>query len=622
MWISRKDKWHCDSTDLEKFLFERIIQRTDYEEIISNKHRTINGYTQIKELQYLCELTMKRQQTIRTLATLLEEAKDELIMQNIVNDTIIEDYFNDIKTYIKKYSITNLGKDRNSVNINELKQLEYQLGIFSHQLDKHYFDCLRKELSNIDYANNSFDRNARRISDLVDLLIPYLLFQGYSISSLGEFCRMWLENQDRPTAQCVLEYFNAVPKQFSFLLYLGEPNDESRSFLQLLKANSGENIIEFTAAKAALKKIGEVVFKPTDCLALHTTDVIDPNNHIRQTFDGLIKRVVIQRDRQSLNSFNKFFVNSFWKPMSKNGSYRPFRLGGDPINVVGRTHTLRETLHWCSKHYNIDYHRDNELCSIADSQILNSLYFYNLALGSKSIENSLSLLWTSLESLIPYRIHTSDIECVQHFVSTAVSLSAIARDLQGIVVRIIRTRSIVNHRIMSFNGNGLNSYSPDGLLYWFEAISETKDDIHMTRTNELSKTSNLLAYQYCYLGQQYAGGKLEYVLNRMESSRRSTSYQLQRIYLHRNQIIHAGELINEYTNLWSHLEWYVGKMLAHYIIDIELTKNSRSMEESFRRVEANHQYIMSYLNKNKSTDLKDISQRIKLMLFDNVQFSF
>ena len=42
-------------------------------------------------------------------------------------------------------------------------------------------------------------------------------------------------------------------------------------------------------------------------------------------------------------------------------------------------------------------------------------------------------------------------------------------------------------------------------------------------------------------------------------SRDSLDFQIQRIYVHRNQIIQFGDFINEYTNLWMNIEWYTGK---------------------------------------------------------------
>src|SRR3569832_719029 len=101
MWVSISNKWNFKTTSLEKFLIEKIIQRCDYEECISNRHRTTNGYTQAKELIKLCELSLKRDRTVKTLITLIEEARSKSLPQNIENDFIIENYFSDLKCFLR-----------------------------------------------------------------------------------------------------------------------------------------------------------------------------------------------------------------------------------------------------------------------------------------------------------------------------------------------------------------------------------------------------------------------------------------------------------------------------------------------------------------------------------------
>lgn len=100
MWVPKYSNWNRKSTKLERFFVEKIIQRCDYDETISKKHRTINGFTQLVELIRLAELSKKRIRTLRSLCVIMKEAKSSNIKQNIVNDVIIEFYFNDLKKYI------------------------------------------------------------------------------------------------------------------------------------------------------------------------------------------------------------------------------------------------------------------------------------------------------------------------------------------------------------------------------------------------------------------------------------------------------------------------------------------------------------------------------------------
>lgn len=59
MWIARIVDWHTSHTDLTKYFIEKIKQRVDFEETISNRHRTTNGYTLITEIIEVAVLTQK-----------------------------------------------------------------------------------------------------------------------------------------------------------------------------------------------------------------------------------------------------------------------------------------------------------------------------------------------------------------------------------------------------------------------------------------------------------------------------------------------------------------------------------------------------------------------------------
>lgn len=153
MWVTRKTRWHKDVLALEKFLTERIIQRCDYNEVISNKHRTSSGYIQIKELINICQLSLVRGRSVRTLIVLLEEATNPLVKQNIVNDLIIAKYFVDLDRFISTFPKEKLLGERNQPNLSELQRLLHHLRIFEVQLDEHYFNSLKREFIGFDYAN-------------------------------------------------------------------------------------------------------------------------------------------------------------------------------------------------------------------------------------------------------------------------------------------------------------------------------------------------------------------------------------------------------------------------------------------------------------------------------------
>lgn len=619
MWVTRKTRWHKDVLPLEKFLTERIIQRCDYNEIISNKHRTSSGYIHIKELINIGQLSLIRSRSVRTLVVLLNEATDPLVKQNIVNDEIIIKYFIDLKRFIAAFPKDKLLGERNQPNLAELQRLLHQLKIFEVQLDLYYFPSLKKAFLEFDYADDEkFQTKSDSLSQMIDLLIPFLSFKGYSIASVSELLISWLKNGYRPTAKRIFDFFQFKERHFTFLQYLGHKNEESDFLIKLIEIESRVQIQRLNGKEIVETYLPNLEFEEIDSFILYTVEALDPHNFIRKQYDNLLKRAVMQKERQSLSSFNSFFDGSFWAH-STNITFKNLNevaLQGDSINVGSRGKTLRETLFKCQDSYRYQFESEADIPLVDNPTLKNAIYYYNLALGSKSIENSLSLLWTAIETIIPYRNFSSDIECVQEFIANALAVGAISRDINGFALRFIQSNQQ--------NGGGLNElgtrefkshYSTPGLEQWFKWLSDN------TRAKErfavVKECSELLAFQYASLGMRYHMQSLDYLAKRILSSKSSIKYQLQRIYLHRNQIVHAGDLVNEYTNLWMHLEWYVGKLLAYFVIEIHYLKKFNSLDSAFRALDAEQQYLLSYLDLNRSYKIRDINDRIKNLLFDH-----
>ena len=302
---------------------------------------------------------------------------------------------------------------------------------------------------------------------------------------------------------------------------------------------------------------------------------LDPNSFIRDTYDKIIKEFIISRDRTSLNYFTDFFDKTYWKLI--NGKREEYKTSGfrhDPINVVSRNSTLMQTLVKTSTTYDLGFTEKTPLYKI--DCISESIYFYNLALGSKSIENSLNLLWTALETLIPYGKHESDIGNIQYFFPKFLSTGSVGRQLMSFIIRF--------HTVNTHNHYSLNSlktkidyktnFEIDVIIKWFDYLIEefnAEDDPYDT----LKNCSEILCNQFCKLNESWGKslgdinkyGKVKLLKDRVEASSMAIKYQLDRIYLHRNQIIHTAKFINEYSNLWAHLEWYVGKILSYFYIN-------------------------------------------------------
>jgi hypothetical protein len=617
MWVSKKTSWTSDLTPLERFVTERIIQRCEADESISNKHRTSNGYTQLKEILSLSILSLQRTRTVRTVKALLEEAKSPWFSQNIVNDIIIAKYFSDLKKYITGFDSKELSNGDDQLNLSKLNLFIHALKVFESQLDKRYFKCLSNEFLVLNYKDSEqFHRKTKAASDLVDLLVPYLVFKGYATSALSEVLISWIEKGYKGTVRRMFAFFNFQKRTYEYVIKVdAKAKDEFDAFIPILEEELCVNVDSGT--KQSLKKYAPHLssFDSKQKLIIYHHEDLDPHIHIRSFYDGLLKKLVQKRERQSLAFFNNFFDSCYWRIPRKNKEYHFIKLVNDPINVNSRGRTLREVLLKLSFDEDYSFDEKSNIPIPENAQLSQSLYYYNLALGSKSIENSLSLLWTSLESLLPFRSYSSDIVCVQSFVSKSLALGGISRDILAFADRVKYTSEQNDNPFTSINMPPSTFKSIKGTITsWYNWLVNPVD--HDVKFDLIKGQSELLAFEYYRIAKPLTDGKLKSLQARIFRSEESMKFQLQRIYLHRNQIIHSGNLVNEYTNLWMHLEWYIGKLLAFAIIQIEIKKNYSSLSDLFIEVHADHDYVISYLEKNKDKKMEELSPRIKEILLD------
>ncbi len=612
MWIARVADWHKNTLELEKFMAELLIQRTDSTEIISNKFRSTNGYTQVKELIRLCYLTLIRPRTVRTLQMHIKEAKSNHISQNITNDIIILNYFLDLNQFILGYDTSKLFDKRNSADISAVNEFKHRLELFEIQLDKHYLNSIQNELLKIDYSSSHFQRNADRIRELVDILIPYIIFHGFAASSIYEICSKWLKGSIHVHAKYLNFKFRLDAKKYVFLINLKSDTDEVRDFVMFAKQKYGKNTVSVLGKEVVNDNIVDDKIEQSDVLVRYIARTVDPQMQIRSSFDEILKQILMGNNRENLSAFNGFFERCYWSFFPKEGQrmrWTKARLGIDPICVESRKSTLRDTLNKSKKEFGYKLNDKGPIPIPESVNLKSSLYFYNMAIGSKSIQNSVSLLWTSLESAIPYRTASTDIESVQNFVAKTLALGALIRDIHSFAIRFQRVNE-ENANVLNEIGENLPTCTTQkDILEWFNWLSEDNREVQNKRVLLLSKYSNLLAYRYSNLGTLISIGTCKDLLNRINASHDSIVYQLQRIYLHRNQIVHAGDLVNEYMNIWIHLEWYVGKILSYSIINCELIKNDRLTHDLFLNVESDYDYLKSYLEKNPNRPIKD-SKRV------------
>lgn len=615
MWIPQPEQWNTSHTKLSKYFLERVKQKVDPRELISNKHRTSNGYTLIKEIITVAQISVQREKSFSRYKNLLHEATSLELPFSIPNDYILVNYFPDV---IKYYSDLIRGAIKNETH--SVNTVITQSKIYAKRLDKGYFKAIESEVEKIDFSDSNFNRYADIIDEIVDCMLPYLLYQGYSTTGIDK-AAFYLStyNDGKNAPKKLLSYHNLSKSKYSFLISDDATNDELIGIKEYLERK------EINYSEVYMSQINKNHFNTEEEIDAtrkflwlkHNT--VDPHAFIRNLYDKGLKDYVQKKDRENLSYFTNFFDKVFWRSEGGASIYKNSKFHLDPISVPDRGSTLIDTLFKYSPETNIANFKLNYR-----PQLLEATYFYNLAIGSKSIENSLFLLWTSLESIVPYRMHKNDIANIQHFVSTSLGFGTIIRELSSFIMRMIETNRI-NYdalSILEYNGVQLcdKYYEPkkDILVKWSSWLCED----HMSKKVKpfylLEATSNLLCRQYTKLYFNYNGlgddgtypatgplGTVKYWLDKIESSELAIQYQMDRIYLHRNQIVHSGKFVNEYSNLWSHLEWYIGKLLAFAYIRL-YRYPEMTVEQIFIELEASSQEIKNIIKNNQDKTICEL----------------
>lgn len=622
MWDIKFSDWHSSHSALSKYFIERIKQKVDPLEIISNKHKTTNGFSLIAEIKDVIEITLKRKKSLNRLVSLFEEAKSRMIDSSVVNDCIIQNYYPEIISFFDKVNIA-------TIRENDLSFYKHTFQLFYTRLSDDYYKYLQDEFSKINFLTDHFERTSKQIDRLIDCLIPTLLFKGFSTQSISEISYWYVRKKEGiKSAEKFLKIFSRDNNICEFLFIVPSVSEE----FEFLKRSFVENNVDFKEISLNEIKAGFLDEAPEikDGYVLYSAIATakDPHNYLRDLHEITMKSYVISQERLSLNFFNDFLDNTFWRFSKGTGdNYHKFRttkIRLDPINVKYRPSTLRHTLVHCSSDYRFEFGKHDFLPPI--KSISESVYYYNMALRSKSIENSLSLLWTSLESLVPFRFKEVDIENVQHFVSTSLSFGVIGRQLFSLVNKIIKTAIIEGIDPSKWNlptdKINLDAETLNKWTKWFCRKFPEQDDPY----DIFKQYSELLCSRFTKINTIYSGNNSDYkgckyFLYKIEKSETAIKYQLDRIYLHRNQIIHSGKIINEYSNLWSHLEWYVGKLLSYcYIKHFEEKKDDIEKEQIFLNLEHDSAYIKNILKINEKNDFESIEQHFNLLFKHSWQF--
>jgi hypothetical protein len=118
------------------------------------------------------------------------------------------------------------------------------------------------------------------------------------------------------------------------------------------------------------------------------------------------------------------------------------------------------------------------------------------------------------------------------------------------------------------------------------------------------KEDPLVCSQYRHMNEGWHTlGDLGSVIKAAEINLR---YQIDRLYLTRNRIVHSGQFGRTGIYLWVHLEWYVGKILGQAILTIQEMAEQLQADPRdvvFSCLRGQYESSINYLNRHAQKEI-------------------
>lgn len=236
--------------------------------------------------------------------------------------------------------------------------------------------------------------------------------------------------------------------------------------------------------------------------------------------------------------------------------YAQFDFGGnsDPNVWTSRKNTL---LHTFGSLKSFDLRKaPNDLLK----ELEEPLYFYHQAHSTPFIEGSFIMLWTTLESLASNKTEKADIENIKDLFCCGVAVGAVGRRVNAFVQRLRSTGNANNWYRIRPNAKGTWEFSETGLSNWLAWLTAEYESDSATDPYTVIKDDPLLTKQFLFFNENWK--KNDDLVAVIETSKLRMEYMLDRIYATRNRLVHSGSFGSGGVAQWSHLEWYVGKLLS------------------------------------------------------------
>src|SRR5690606_31065385 len=138
------------------------------------------------------------------------------------------------------------------------------------------------------------------LTDYIDLLVTYLVFKGYSISSFFEVITRWLEDGFRITPKRILKNFDFSKRQVYFMhRFTGKKAGIVDDFIKILEEKYRLSVTVCAPSELGEFDISNLHFGKDDSIVMYKTGTIDPHTFIRKLYDDILKDIVVMKNRNT-----------------------------------------------------------------------------------------------------------------------------------------------------------------------------------------------------------------------------------------------------------------------------------------------------------------------------------
>jgi len=512
----------------------------------------------------------------------LNPIKEEFIW-NLENDPIVKKLLGNvddkdlkkISTYRYRTRLNHLNKTQN------FRNLVYEIENLKNLFDLHYFDTLKRELS----EEIQSPKNKKNITTLARIFLSELIFRGYSQQFLYYETRNFFFSQDKKilSTDQLNEFFSKFTFEFIdwVVIFKGEPGFKFAKGIKLpIISEISENIPETGLNHPTIKKY----LIPDDTypffLSFQKIQALDPYSaseraeYALKTINNLAAYTI---HKECLNWFEKSLV------YSSNGYFKIVDYPVAPITKV-KDSNFSELHHDVDKIAKIFQNLDNQ----STYYILNSLNSHYCAIHSTTSENQLMNLWTAMETLLPPQSE----QRILHFLD---SFDAFLnrKYVQKLIIDLL-------HSLRSSLGSDLDivfDKFPDSYSDFEKCAAlisiQIENEKYRDEIYTLIKGDPLLTNKIYTLMKKLSSS--EQILKTIELHNKRVRWQLQRIYRARNLIVHKGEKLVYINQLVENLHSYY-----HTVFDLiqEIKNNNESidsLEMIFYIIKIDQQAHLSFL---------------------------